>query len=47
MGKAFAGSFEKLVMRALSVKKVSPDELNNIRRMLDEIEGVASCLIRW
>ena len=39
LGKAFAGSAEKLVMRALSVKKVSSEELNNIRKMLDEIEG--------
>ncbi len=39
LGKAFAGSAEKLVMRALSVKKVSPEELKNIRMMLDEIEG--------
>lgn len=39
LGKAFAGSAEKLVMRALSVKKVSSEELNNIRRMLDEMEG--------
>ena len=38
LGKAFAGSAEKLVMRALSVKKVSSEELNNIRKMLDEIE---------
>lgn len=40
LGKAFAGSAEKLVMRALSVKKVSSEELNNIRKILDEIEGV-------
>jgi predicted transcriptional regulator len=39
LGKAFAGSAEKLVMRALSVKKVSSEELQNIRKMLDEIEG--------
>jgi BlaI family penicillinase repressor len=35
----FAGSAEKLVMRALSAKKVSPKELKRIREMLDEMEG--------
>ena len=37
--KAFAGSAEKLVMRALSAKKVSAKELEGIRKMLDEFEG--------
>jgi BlaI family transcriptional regulator, penicillinase repressor len=37
--KAFAGSAEKLVMRALSAKKVSAKELVKIRKMLDEIKG--------
>ena len=37
--KVFAGSAEKLVMRALSAKKVSPKELKRIRQMLDEMEG--------
>ena len=37
--KAFSGSAEKLVMRALSTKKVSAGELAGIRKMLDEIEG--------
>ena len=37
--KVFAGSAEKLVMRALSTRKVSPDELQRIREMLDEMEG--------
>ena len=37
--RAFSGSAEKLVMRALSAKKVSPEELTRIRKMLDEIEG--------
>jgi len=40
--KAFSGSAEKLVMRALSAKKVSPKELAKIRKMLDEFEGVKS-----
>lgn len=37
--KAFSGSAEKLVMRALSAKKVSPKELAGIRRLLDKFEG--------
>ena len=37
--KVFAGSAEKLVMRALSARKVSPEELKRIREMLDEMEG--------
>ena len=37
--KVFAGSAEKLVMRALSARKVSSKELKRIREMLDEIEG--------
>jgi BlaI family penicillinase repressor len=39
MKKAFSGSAEKLVMRALSAKKVSSKELARIRKMLDEFEG--------
>ena len=37
--KAFAGSAEKLVMRALSSKKVSGKELTRIKNLLDKIEG--------
>ena len=37
--KVFSGSAEKLVMRALSAKKVSSKELAKIRKMLDEIKG--------
>ena len=37
--RAFAGSAEKLVMRALSARRVSPKELERIRQMLDEMEG--------
>jgi len=37
--KVFRGSAEKLVMRALSAKKVSPDEFVRIRKILDEMEG--------
>lgn len=36
--RAFSGSAEKMVMRALSAKKVSAEELARIRKMLDEWE---------
>lgn len=39
MEKVFSGSAEKLVMRALSAKKVSPKELARIRKLLDNFEG--------
>jgi len=37
--RAFSGSAEKLVMRLLSAKNVSPEELANIRRVIEEMEG--------
>jgi len=37
--KAFAGSAEKLVMRALSDKNISIKELQKIKQMLDKLEG--------
>ena len=37
--KVFAGSAEKLVMRALAAKKVSAKELAKIREMLDKVEA--------
>lgn len=37
--KVFGGSTEKLVMQALSAKKATPEELAEIRRCLDEMEG--------
>jgi predicted transcriptional regulator len=37
--KLYDGSASSLVMHALSSQKASPDELNEIRRMLDELEG--------
>jgi len=40
--RAFSGSAEKLVMRALSAKKVSAKQLIRIRKMLDELEGEKS-----
>lgn len=36
--RAFGGSAERLVMHALEEKKVTPDELSRIRRMLDDME---------
>lgn len=37
--KAFGGQADKLVMQALSAKKATPEELAEIRRLLDELEG--------
>jgi BlaI family penicillinase repressor len=39
LDRVFAGSAEKLVLRVLSAKKVSANELKRIREMLDEMEG--------
>ena len=39
INKAFAGSAEKLVLRALSANKVSPEELARIKKLLDEFKG--------
>ena len=39
LDRAFGGSAQKLVMQALASKKSSPDELAEIRRLLDEMEG--------
>ena len=39
LDRAFSGSAEKLVMRALSAKKVSAKELASIRKMLEEFKG--------
>ena len=36
--KVFSGSAEKLVMRALSAKKVSASELAKIKKMIEKIE---------
>jgi len=40
--RAFDGSAGKLVMQALSSRKATPDELAEIRRMLEELEGESS-----
>jgi predicted transcriptional regulator len=37
--RAFGGSSARLVMQALSGRTASPEELSNIRRMIDELEG--------
>ena len=39
MDKVFNGSVQKLVMRALSAKKASTQELAQIRELLDELVG--------
>ncbi|HEU4594477.1 MAG TPA: BlaI/MecI/CopY family transcriptional regulator [Pyrinomonadaceae bacterium] len=36
--RAFDGSAKRLVLQALSTERASADELNEIRRMLDELE---------
>jgi len=38
LDRVFAGSAEKLVMRALSARKVAPHELKRIRKMIEEME---------
>ncbi|MCP5113168.1 MAG: BlaI/MecI/CopY family transcriptional regulator [bacterium] len=37
--RAFGGSAAQLAMRALATRKAEPEELAEIRRMLDEVEG--------
>ncbi len=37
--RAFGGSPAKLVLQALSARKASPAELNEIRELLDRLEG--------
>jgi predicted transcriptional regulator len=37
--KVFDGSAKKLVLQALSSERASAEELSEIRRMLDELEG--------
>lgn len=38
LDRVFAGSAPKLVMQALSTKKATPEELAEIRKLLDEME---------
>jgi BlaI family transcriptional regulator, penicillinase repressor len=37
--RAFGGSAQKLVMQALSSRRSTPEELAEIRKLLDELEG--------
>jgi BlaI family penicillinase repressor len=39
MDRAFGGSAASLVIQALSIKKASPEELEQIRKLLDKNEG--------
>jgi predicted transcriptional regulator len=39
LDRAFGGSASRLVMRALASRPATPDELERIRKLLDEIEG--------
>lgn len=40
--RAFSGSAQELVLRALETEPTSPDQLAEIRRLLDRLEGGAS-----
>jgi predicted transcriptional regulator len=39
LDKAFGGSSTSLVMQALATRKASPQELAEIRQLLDQTEG--------
>lgn len=39
LDRTFGGSAQKLVLHALSLKKASPQELAEIKKLLDELEG--------
>lgn len=39
LDRAFGGSSLKLVMQALAARKATPEELSEIRRLLDQREG--------
>lgn len=38
LDRAFGGAAQKLVMQALTARKTSPEELAEIRRLLDQLE---------
>ena len=38
LDRAFGGSAQKLVLQALAAKRASPEELAEIRRLLDDLE---------
>jgi predicted transcriptional regulator len=40
--RAFDGSSARLAMHALSDRRASPEEIDELRRLLDELEGKAS-----
>lgn len=42
LGSAFGGSAQKLILHALSAKKASPEEIAEIRRVLDQMEETRS-----
>lgn len=42
LDRAFDGSARQLVLQALAAKPAAPEELAEIRRLLDELEGGAS-----
>jgi predicted transcriptional regulator len=39
MERAFGGSAQRLVMQALSSRRATAEELESIRRLIDELEG--------
>ncbi|HZO89628.1 MAG TPA: BlaI/MecI/CopY family transcriptional regulator [Chthonomonadaceae bacterium] len=39
LDRVFGGSAQKLVLQALTARKASPEELAEIRKLLDELEG--------
>jgi predicted transcriptional regulator len=41
LDRAFGGSARQLVLHALTARKAAPEELAEIRRLLDELEGGA------
>ena len=45
MQRAFGGSAERLVMQALESTRATPDELEAIRQLIDELGGKRGCLM--
>lgn len=41
LDKAFGGSAQQMVLRALSTRQTSPEELAEIRRLIEALEGEA------
>ena len=39
LDRVFGGAAEKLVMHALTARKATPEELTEVRRLLDRLEG--------